>query len=488
MRKHADGRILNDRGETIGRWDDNVHGVRQWAISHGEDPDDAEEAWRRRGQSHRPVVRRVEGYYEANKHRADRGHGKNWLRVLNAFGQYQERGIKPFSAAEAHESAKVWGGWKEVALALEGLELANFEFAYGYDPAGSVYAEDGADGYVAPDDERWGNERESEDNAASQIAAEHVEQFVAYIERERDLAAEVNGSGHPVVKNRVHDAWIVDVRSGEPVHSQIMFLYGQFCGWLRGDHGQRCAGEITLWADGTEDDHSDAAFRVEQEAYVAEVERFQSARDSGDPDAQQGFDEWRRPNRVMFPFNGTYVEDTRSGCVISYDRVAQRRDELTADNVRYRLDCNRPDGIRQISWLALNYEGCLCWLPHYDAARAETTRMIPADEVPDLIAEGWRILTAAEYTDNQRVKNARENRFSAFRLWVQHDPRGNPLGVCPTQHDSGGWVYNTELFARLRDQAAEEIAPADVPADIADAIAAGDWAEVARLAALRAGQ
>ena len=496
--KHVDGRILNAKGECIGRWDDNVHGVRQFAISRNEDPDAAEEAWRQSGQFHRSVVKRVEGYYEANKHR--RGGGKNWLRVLVAFGQYRERGLKPYSAAEAWESAKIWGGWNEVAQALEGLESANFEFAHGYDPARSVYQQDGTDGYVAPDDPRWGNERQAEGDAGSQIAPEHVERFVAYLERERDLVAKECGSAHPAVKCKVYEAYIEDVRSGERVHSQIMFNYEQFLGWLRGEYGQRTAAETTLWADGTEDDHTDlaaddptppaekppgpdAAYKADQAAYAEEVKQFQAARDAGDPDAQQGFDEWKRlqtPEGKLFAFNGTYVMDTRSGCFINADQVARRRGELTAANVRYRLDCDRPDGIRQISWLALNYEGCLCWLPHYDQEKAETTRMVPAEEIPDLIVAGWQVLSDDEYAENQRTKHSREDRFSAFRLYVQYDPQDNPLGICPTQGDARGWPHNADLFARLRGHAPPREVTA--PDTIAAAIEADDWAAVARLA------
>lgn len=391
-RKHADGHTLNDKGERVGRWDDNVHGVRQWAISHNEDPDKAEEAWRQSGESHRPVVKRVESYYEANRHRADRGYGMNWLRVLVAFGQYRERGLKPYSAAEAWESAKKWRGWEEVAQALEGLESANYEFAHGYDPKASAYQQEGTkDGYIAPDSDRW----------------------------------------------------------------------------LGGPR------------------------QAEQDAYVEEVQRFQAERNAGEPGAQQGFDEWKRlqsPSGQLFPFNGIYIEDSRTGCFINADKVAQRRDELTADNVRYRLDCDRPDGVRQISWLALNYEGCLCWLPEYDKEKKETTRIVPAEEVPELIYEGWRILTHKEYNKNQRVTGAKDDKFSAFKLWVQYSPKDRPLGVCPTQGDSsdGKWKHNEDLFIRLHGHPVEEIAPVDAPIDIANAILAGNWAEVARLAEKKA--
>ena len=366
-RNHVDGRILDERGRTVGRWDDNEDGIRQWAIAKGLDPD-AEVEKRLGGASAVPpsLVDTVRGYYESNKDRADRGHGENWLRVLVAFGARQETGLKPYTAAEARESEKIWSGWKPVREALERLEAAGSPVAGGAD--------------AAPEQ---------------------------------------------------------------------------------------------------------TSYKAEQDAYAEEVERFQEARDAGGPDAQQGFDEWRRlqsPNGALFPFNGTYVEDTRTGCFIAYDQVARRRDELTADNVRYRLS-RHPDGMVQISWLALNYEGCLCLLPH----NTETeTRMVPAEEVPDLIWAGWRILTHKEYCKNQRVMGARDDKFTAFKLWAQHSPDDKPLGICPTQGDSsldgGVWKHNAELFARLHGHAVEEIAPVDAPVGIANAIQAGDWAEVARLA------
>ena len=494
MRKHIDGHLVNDKGDRAGRWDDNAEGVRQYAIERNENPDQAEADWRKASDhSDRPVVKRVEQYYAANRWRADRGHGQNWLRVLNAFGQYQERGIKPYSAAEAWESAKVWNGWEEVALALEGLESANYEFAHGYDPWASAYKQEGTkDGYIPPDSDKWLNPRQDESAPEpNAIAPEHVDQFIAYIERERDLVAEVCGTGHPAVKNREHDAYIEAVKSGEPVHSQVMFLYEQFLGWLRGEHGQQCVGERTLWADGTENDHSEAAFKAKQDAYAEEVQRDQAARDAGEPDAQQGFDEWKRPNRAMFPWDGSfYVEDARAGVWIYYEKVGERRGELTAENVRYRLDCDRPDGVRQLSWLALNYEGCLCDLPLNTEA---ATRMVPAEEIPDLLASGLNLLTPDEFANNQRPPMmSRDTHFAPFKLWVQMAPGvgGKALGVCPEQHDTdmgrgGGAYYNRNLFARL--QGGTSTTTVEVPDEMADAIKRGDWAEVARLATERAG-
>ena len=69
-------------------------------------------------------------------------------------------------------------------------------------------------------------------------------------------------------------------------------------------------------------------------------------------------------------------------------------------------------------------------------------------------------------------------------------PSGKPLGICPTQGDSsdGKWKHDEALWADiLMGHKVEEEAPVDAPVDIANAIQAGDWAEVARLAQERAG-
>ena len=510
--KHVGGHILDDRGNRAGRWDDNVHGVRQWAMSHGTDMDEAEEAWRRSGQSHRPVVKRVEGYYEANKHRADRGHGENWLRVLVAFGQYQERGIKPYSAAEAWESAKVWGGWEEVAQALEGLESTNFEFAHGYDPAAGAYAQDGTDGYVAPDDERWGNERQAEDDNASQIAPEHVDRFCEWLERERALVAKECGSGHPAIKCEVYEHYIEDVRSGERVHSQIMFNYEHFLGWLRGEYPQRTAKETSLWADGREEDHTQL-----------------SADDAPALDP-------------AFTFDGTFITDTRAGVVIPFDKVAERRDELTKENVRYRLDTDAPDRVRRLSWLALNHEGCWGALPHNTETK---TRMVPAEEVPSLIragtvapvtehpfaapnrleipfrfsndscvGEAWsyhengirdggqdylddpvwlRWLKAVDATDADVRPLARKDVNIKQEVWMGWHKFGAALTsylAAKRRWDSNGGRTDAEVQVdwakRTQEILARAVADAPTPEDIEAAMKAGDWHKVAELAKAKA--
>ncbi len=491
-RNHADGRVLDEKGETVGRWDDNRGGIRRQAISRGEDPDEAEDAWRAR-QASQTILDKVKRWAAETHHGAD--HVRRWQEAANGIvpGTFPDAATMTSTEASEYAVRFMASRWDPAARAIRDREI-------GFTGGGTVDAQLEETLKVInerPDVEvlEYNPETNTLDllppAETSQIAPEHVDRFCEYLERERALVAKECGSGHPAIKCKVYEGYIEDVRSGERVHSQIMFNYGQFLGWLRGEYGQRTAKETTLWADGSEGDHSEAAFKAEQDAYAEEVARFQAAAAAGVAGAEQGFDEWRRENKAMFPFNGVYVLDARSQCLIPFDKVSMRRAELTAENVRYRLDCERPDGVRQISWLALNYEGCLCVLPHYDKEKAEATRMVEARDVPGLIAAGWRVLTDAEYADNQRRKNAVEDRFEAFRLYVQYDPDGNPLGICPTQGGVSNWEHNADLFARMQGKPSATTtieAPCDTPAGLADAIARGDWAEVARLATERAGK
>ncbi len=62
-------------------------------------------------------------YYDLNKHRAP-GYGKNWRRVLIAFGDIADTQLKPFTAAEASQSETRWSGWRPFREALECIEQA----------------------------------------------------------------------------------------------------------------------------------------------------------------------------------------------------------------------------------------------------------------------------------------------------------------------------------------------------------------------------
>ena len=67
------------------------------------------------------LLNKVRHYYDINKHRAP-GHGKNWRRVLLAFGDLSDANLTPFTAAEAKVRESRWFGWKPVRVALECIE------------------------------------------------------------------------------------------------------------------------------------------------------------------------------------------------------------------------------------------------------------------------------------------------------------------------------------------------------------------------------
>ena len=60
-------------------------------------------------------------YYDTNRRRKPGG-GKNWKRVLIAFGDMQDGNLSPMTAKEARDRVSRWRGWAEFADALECLE------------------------------------------------------------------------------------------------------------------------------------------------------------------------------------------------------------------------------------------------------------------------------------------------------------------------------------------------------------------------------
>ena len=60
-------------------------------------------------------------YYDNNRRRRPGG-GKNWKRVLIAFGDIQDNNLSPMTAKEARDRVSRWSGWAEFADALECLE------------------------------------------------------------------------------------------------------------------------------------------------------------------------------------------------------------------------------------------------------------------------------------------------------------------------------------------------------------------------------
>ena len=81
-------------------------------------------------------------YYELNRHRAP-GYGKNWRRVLIAFGDITDTQLEAFTAAEARQSETRWAGWRPFREALECIEDARQDPAPPPDPEISITA--GAD-------------------------------------------------------------------------------------------------------------------------------------------------------------------------------------------------------------------------------------------------------------------------------------------------------------------------------------------------------
>ena len=72
------------------------------------------------------ILIKVRQYYFSNQQRP--GRGKNWLRVMKAFGddsfsnddRWEE--IAPYTAKEARESEMIWKGWRPIRKELERLE------------------------------------------------------------------------------------------------------------------------------------------------------------------------------------------------------------------------------------------------------------------------------------------------------------------------------------------------------------------------------
>ncbi len=62
-------------------------------------------------------------YYDLNRDRAP-SYGRNWRRVLIAFGDVVDDELTAFTAAEALEGEQIWFGWKPFREALECIEAA----------------------------------------------------------------------------------------------------------------------------------------------------------------------------------------------------------------------------------------------------------------------------------------------------------------------------------------------------------------------------
>ncbi len=69
------------------------------------------------------VLESARDYYELHQHRAP-GYGRNWRRVLVAFGDVTDEQLTAMTAAEALEGEQRWFGWRPFREALECIEAA----------------------------------------------------------------------------------------------------------------------------------------------------------------------------------------------------------------------------------------------------------------------------------------------------------------------------------------------------------------------------
>ena len=60
-------------------------------------------------------------YYEANPQNPP-NYGKNWKRVLIAFGVVEDANLRSDTATEARALEDVWAGWLPARVALECIE------------------------------------------------------------------------------------------------------------------------------------------------------------------------------------------------------------------------------------------------------------------------------------------------------------------------------------------------------------------------------
>ncbi len=96
------------------------------------------------------LVDTVRGYWQSNRHRADRGYGENWHRVLIAFGAETHATLTPYTAAEARAGERKWSGWRPVREELERLEACSVSISAAQDAPASAMAKDNDEPVVNP--------------------------------------------------------------------------------------------------------------------------------------------------------------------------------------------------------------------------------------------------------------------------------------------------------------------------------------------------
>ena len=110
----ADGTITATVSDGTGYSVSSINGVASVAVADNDPPADCVSD---------KTLELARDYYELNRHRAP-GYGKNWRRVLIAFGDITDTQLEAFTAAEARQSETRWAGWRPFREALECIEQA----------------------------------------------------------------------------------------------------------------------------------------------------------------------------------------------------------------------------------------------------------------------------------------------------------------------------------------------------------------------------
>ena len=127
-RQNPDRSVVAWRRMRAGRWGASLFGLAVLAIvaaalMFGSSPATTASAQGASDCVSSQVLEDVRYYYNINQTKPP-VYGKNWKRVLVAFGDVQGSNLTPYTAAEARQSEKIWNGWQPVRAALECIEAA----------------------------------------------------------------------------------------------------------------------------------------------------------------------------------------------------------------------------------------------------------------------------------------------------------------------------------------------------------------------------
>ena len=217
--RHADGRLIDEHGDTIGRWKEPEGSILDKVL-----------AWA--GETHHGPT-----------------HVLRWQRAAVGMGHDGFPGIDAMTAAEASEMATRFmrSRWEPVARAIRDREIG---FTGGAQDAEAQLEETLKVINERPDVEvrKYNPDTNTLDVLSPatvtqpilEIPPEHKDGFIEYLQVEREWAKANNGAGHPVVKHDVFGKMIEMVEAGES-GSDLKNQYDQFLDWMDGRFGQMMA-------------------------------------------------------------------------------------------------------------------------------------------------------------------------------------------------------------------------------------------------------